>query len=482
MNERVSEPSSHRTDRPRLLSSEACQDIAQRLARVTQGGGYTVTMIYSNWTGNVRWARNQISTSGELRNDYVKIIRNLNGAFCDWVLINDTSDAALEAAARRAERIARLLPEQPQSDLIGRLTKEPVPEPSLFFDATYQLDAEKRAEAAVTLARSAANAGMLSSGYIQVSAHAIAMIDTLGHTRYCPYTTARFSVTVRSPDGTGSGWAGVDWPDWGRINGEELAALALDKCRTSRNPVRVEPGRYTTILEPQAVCDLTSGFMDWGDKWTDPSEKNTIFSGKVGKQVVDPRLTISSNPLDPELGFPPFNPLLGVNIPFGDWFRYYAFPPVTWIKDGIFQQFGWDRGETRDGQYKETSLQQEGGYRIAVRGETTSIAEMISTTKRGLLVTRFDGVWDLQQASALQHGYTRDGLWLIEDGKISKAVKNMAFTESPLFAFNNIEQLGVPQRVFHPKSDEALIFLPKPVIAPAMKVRDFSFTALSDAV
>ena len=470
-------------DRPRLLSAADCQDIAQRLARMAEGGGYTVTTIYSSWTGNVRWARNQIATSGEVRNDYVKVNRNVNGAENNWVLINDTSDAALAAVARRAERLARLEPECPQSDLIARLANEPAPDPSLFFDATFQLDAERRAEAAVTLAHTAAEAGMLSAGYIEVAAHAMAVLDTLGHpVRYCRYTTARFGVTVRDPQGTGSGWAGVDWPDWSRINGEQLVAVALDKCLTSRHPVAVEPGRYTTILEPQAVCDLVSSLMQWGGTFTDPHEKQWPFYGMVGKQVVDPRLTIAANPLDPDLGFPPFNPLLGTNIPFGDWFWYEAYHPVTWIHDGVFQQFGWGRGRTVDGQYKDTGLPQAGGYRINVRGETTSLAEMIATTKRGLLVTRLDRMKALDQKTALQRGYTRDGLWLIENGKISKAVKNMAFTESTLFALNNIEQLGIPQRAFHPKNDEALIFLPEPVIVPAMKIRDFSFTALSDAI
>jgi predicted Zn-dependent protease len=98
---------------------------------------------------------------------------------------------------------------------------------------------------------------------------------------------------------------------------------------------------------------------------------------------------------------------------------------------------------------------------------------MIQTTKRGLLVTRFSGVQQLDARSVLCAGYTRDGLWLIENGKISKAVKNFRFTESPLFVFNQVEQLGVPQRIFHPEA---------PIVVPPAKVRDFSFTSLADAV
>ena len=467
------------TEEARVLSAADCQDIARRLARIARGGGYTVTTIYSTWTGNVRWARNQISMSGEVRNDYVKVNRNVTGAINNWLLINDTSDAALVAAIRRAERLARVQPERPQSDLVGRLANEPAPDPKLFFDATYNLDAEQRAEAAVALVGTAAAAGMLSAGYIEASAHAMAVIDTFGHMRYCPYTTARFGVTVRDPKGSGSGWAGVDWPDWSKIDTAQLSALALDKCLKSRNPVAMEPGRYTTILEPQAVCDLVDALMAWEEA---TKNKEGAWKGQVGKRVIDPRLTITANPLDPDLGFPPFNPLLGTNIDFGDWFWYEVYHPVTWVKDGVFQQFGWDRNSTVDGRYQYAGLPQAGGFRMSVSGDITPLEQMIATTERGLLATRFAEMEILEHKSYLTRGYTRDGLWLIENGKVSKAVKNMAFTESILFALNNVESVGPPQRVFHPMSNEALLCLPEPVIVPPLKVRDFSFTAISAAI
>jgi predicted Zn-dependent protease len=98
---------------------------------------------------------------------------------------------------------------------------------------------------------------------------------------------------------------------------------------------------------------------------------------------------------------------------------------------------------------------------------------MIATTKRGLIVTRFWGTSMVDPFSILLTGVTRDGLWLIENGKISKAVKNLRFTESPLFAFNQVDQLGPPVPIFSPRL---------PAVVPAVKVRDFSFTALVDAI
>lgn len=106
-------------------------------------------------------------------------------------------------------------------------------------------------------------------------------------------------------------------------------------------------------------------------------------------------------------------------------------------------------------------------------GGSDTVEDMIANTKRGLLVTRFSNIEILDRKSVLCTGYTRDGLWLVEDGKISKAVKNFRITESPLFVLNSIEMMGVPTRCFSPDA---------PVVCPPLRVRDFSFTSLTDAV
>jgi predicted Zn-dependent protease len=187
---------------------------------------------------------------------------------------------------------------------------------------------------------------------------------------------------------------------------------------------------------------------------------------------VDPRITISADPMDPDLGFPPFAPW-GESVT-----RTEVYHPATWITNGVLTALAYNRQYAVENLAQAVGLPNEGAFRMS--GGETSIDEMITTTKRGLLVTRFDQITLLDLTSLLLRGYTRDGLWLIENGKISKAVKNMAFTESPLFALNNLDQLGVPQRVYHPAMGR--VALPQPVVVPPIKVRDFSFTALSDAV
>ncbi|HXC24490.1 MAG TPA: metallopeptidase TldD-related protein [Gemmatimonadaceae bacterium] len=487
---------------PNFLSEAQCRDLVARLARYADGVGYTAAVIWSAQSRHVRWARNRISTSGEVQNTYIQVCRDLQGAMYRGVFLNEMTDVALVAAARRAERLSKLTPQQEQWEMVQYYAAEAMDTPSLFSEPTAALGAATCADAAIAMAKRAADAGVLSAGYIDVSVHSMAVIDTAGHVRYCPYTTASYSVTARDPKGQGSGWAGVDWLDWNKVDVLPLTQRALDKCLQSRHPVAVEPGRYTTILEPQAVCDLVGQLFQNGwlrdilhrecaedlcaDGSADPFYKTGLRNGgvirygqsKLGERIIDERITISVDPMDPELGFPPFRP--NQVDPFG----VDVFHPITWFKDGVLTALEYNKdplGVDGDRDIKTMrGVNNSGAFRMSVTGQMTSVEEMITTTKRGLVVTRFDRIQLVDSNSMLLRGYTRDGLWLIEDGKISKAIKNFMFVESILFALNNIEQLGVPQRVFHPAS--GWLAFPQPVIVPPMKIRDFSFTALVDSV
>lgn len=488
--------------RPRFLSEADCQDIAHRLARYASGGGETAVHLVSRWRGTLRWARNEITGSGEDRDNHVTITRLLHGASSyNAVTINTVNDDALCAAMHRTEWLLTSDRERADADVTTRpgspfrFPDEPVSVPQLFFDATYQLTAEQRSTTARQLMQAAATAGMLSAGTIEVSATSVAWITSWGYTRYYPYTWARYSNTVRDPKGTGSGWAGVDWPDWSKIDGVKLSAIALEKCLTSRNPVAIEPGRYETILEPQAVCDFLSSWWTNGNaasrqaaetdpKWwlnkvppSPPLGHEPDGQARFGERVIDARLTIRTDPLDPELGFPPFN--LHTRDIWGD-----VYHPATWFERGVLKQLPESRDFAITWLGRDTGMPASGAWRMDVDGPMASIDEMIATTRRGLLVTRFDQVQAPEPGYAmLCRGYTRDGLWLVEQGKISRAVKNLMFQESIIAVLNRVEQAGIPQRCFHPVPGGWEAFIdPQPIVAPALKIRDFSFTALANGI
>ncbi len=211
---------------------------------------------------------------------------------------------------------------------------------------------------------------------------------------------------------------------------------------------------------------LIVGFLSRSDaEQSEPSQHpyagTRVDSTRIGERIVDEQITIHSDPMDPECGFPPFSIIHPEDV----------YHPVTWVERGVLRELGYPRS------YGVRRLGKNTGYpnsnSFVMSGGPTSVKDMIQTTRRGLLVTRFSDVAIAHDASILCSGYTRDGLWLIENGKIGRPVKNFRFVESPLFMLNNVLELGPPQRVFSPGS---------PIVAPPIKVRDFSFTSLADAV
>ena len=453
---------------PKIWSAEAWRALAARIYSMTQGGGETRLNFTTEWAGNVRWARNHISTSGDRRNNTLTIGRSLQSEG-QYLTLNQVDEASVRRAMAYVEAaIARYRPEVLQEFQEPPFQVNDYLHPRLWFDATDNLDGAQRAACAEMAIHPAEQAGMVSAGYLEVKASGVAVNrQQLEMALYYPVTEAQYSVTVRDPQGTASGWAGVNWNDWRRIDVAALSAIALDKCLKSRSPVAIEPGRYTTILEPQAGYDMGLGLVI-GFGWksaietpTDPyHDAAKVIQTKLGQRVVDERLTVRADPMDPDLGF----------VPFDD--NGEPYQPAVWIERGVLRHLSYNRRFAVTQGVGDVGLLNSGNFRLEGSGPPASVDEMIVSTKRGLLVTRFTNV-RLILGTTMVTGSTRDGIWLIENGKISKAVKNFRFTESPFFVLNSVEAIGVPQRVFSPGAA---------AMVPPLKVIDFSFTSLTDAV
>ena len=465
----------------RILSAQDCETIAKRVFAFASGPGETSVDLTSWWNGELRWARNRTMLASDRRDIRVEIWRDVGNGRGN-VSTNQLDDVSLEAAVHAAERSAVLAP------IIRRPTptQPPLPNPdrpktAIWSDATYAVTPEARGEAARALIAPAEARGMQSAGYLEMRAGSRARLSSMRmgtipapwDIPYAAWTQAQCSMTVRDKEGTGSGWAGLSSYDWARIDAPALAARALEKCVASRHPVTLEPGRYTVILEPQAVCDMIeilaramaregaeSGMGPWVLAHDDVLG---LWRSKLGLKVLDERITITHDPADPQLGIFP-----------EPWLE-----PVTWFDKGVLTNLVFDRGYALGQLNVNAPRRGLTGYRMS--GGQTSVEEMISTTTRGLLVSHFSGIRVLDSASLLSTGLTRDGLWLIEHGQISKAVKNFRFTESPLFVLNSIEQMGVPVPVFRPVKNPYETGL-TPAIVPPIKSRDFSFTSTIDAI
>src|SRR6185436_14694532 len=280
------------------------------------------------------------------------------------------------------------------------------------------------------------------------------------------------STTARTPDGTGSGWASGGARDWGKLDPVALGTTAAQKAVASRNPVAIEPGMYTVVLEPQAVADLVP-LLGGAFNARSADEGRGTFSKReggtrLGEKVMDERVTLYSDPADPDLLAMPFD---GEGLPL---------KRRVWIENGVLKNFSYSRFWAQK-QGKEATGGGGGGGGgggfsgglpggLKMVGGTKSTDELIAGTQRGILVTHFFYIRSLDQRTVLLTGLTRDGTFLIEKGKITKSLKNFRWNESPLFMLAKLEELGRAEPTAAGQ------------VMPAIRARDFNFTSLSDAV
>ncbi len=467
------------SDAGRLLPRAECERIVRKVCDLDpKGGDTTMVVVLAWWQGELRWGRNRVSLSSDRRDIRVTIHRNING-FAASATTNQTDDLSLEGAMEMARRSGELFNKRPFPTFPVDPAVLPMPATTIWSDTTFNATVEARSSLVATLVRDAESKDLLSAGYLEMRGQVQAVYNPYSSMKreilYRELTQSQCSMTVRHPKGIGSGWAGLSSYNWSAINAPGLASLALDKCVQSLNSVAVEPGRYMTILEPQAVHSIVRALIEENGDLNDRNkaeegggefaleydESLKLWRTKLGLQVVDERVTISHNPTDP---------LMGIESQQG-------LTPITWIERGVLTNLGFPRTKYSLPELND-NLPQVARDSFYMSGGTTTKEEMIATTKRGLLVTRFS---ELALGGAGLTGFTRDGLWLIENGKISKAVKNFRILESPLFVLNQIEQLGLPELVFRPNKDP-YNFAIVPAMVPTLKVRDFSFTHMVDAV
>jgi predicted Zn-dependent protease len=446
----------------RYLSREESEAIAKRVLGFATADETRVT-ISSGGQGNTRFAVNQISTAGD-NYDARVTVRATFGKRSGSSSTNRLDDESLRRTVQMAEQLARLAPEDPEA--MPELGPQQYEAGDAWRDGTAALDPTGRASAVRAITEPSRGAGLISTGYLEHEAGSFAVANNRGLFAYGRETGAVLTTTVRTSDGTGSGWAGATANDWTRIDPAALGARAIDKARRSVNPVAVEPGRYTVVLEPTAVGNLVQ-LIGRAFSARSAEEGRSFFSKagggtKIGEKVVDQRVTLVADPHDERA---PTNTFNGEGLPVSR---------TTWIENGVVKTLAYDRYWA---QRKNVAPTQAGGSLVMSGGDAT-LEDMIASTERGLLVTRFWYIRPVDPRTILYTGLTRDGTFLIENGKVTRAVKNLRFNESPIFMLNNVEAMGRPERVSASESGG----VGQGVVVPPLKVRDFTFTSLSDAV
>jgi predicted Zn-dependent protease len=419
-------------------------------------------VIRSSRTRNVRFAANQLSTAGVIE-DTTLVVMSYIGKKHSAVTTNDLSPESVERTVRKAEAIARLSPDDPE--LLPLLGPQSLRETSASWDEeTASLDAAVVTAAANTALAPARQSGSILNvaGFLVTSADAIAIGNSAGHFAYHRGTNANYTLTVRTADGTGSGWSGEDAVAWKQLDFAAVSAQAIEKANRSRNPVAIEPGRYTVILEPQAVGDLV-GLMPRYFNARSADEGRSPFSkpgggNKLGELITNRMVNLVSDPFDPMV--------------LGQPFDSDGMPLVrqSWITNGVLSTML----VPRSWGVRRNLVPTGSPNNIMLGGGPVSRDEMIAGTQRGVLVTRLWYLRETDPRTMSYTGLTRDGTFLIENGKITRSIKNMRFNESPLFLLNNVEALGPVRRT----ASEG----PGTQVMPIVKAKDFNFTSLSDAV
>jgi predicted Zn-dependent protease len=440
------------------LTRDQAKALIERTVKLSKADAIQVN-INAGDERNVRFADNRITTAGSTNDLSVRVFSSFGkrGAVSSG---NEVSDAGLEQIVRQSEALARLAPENPEAmPLVGPQTYKEV---RGWFDSTANVTAAARALAAGTMIDAAKKAGDLkAAGILIATSGAEAVGNSAGLFAYHPSTSVDFTTTVRTTDGTGSGWAGVNDPDWVKIDFKATSERAVTKARLSRNPSAIEPGRYTVILEPQAAGDLVSLVGNAFDARS-AEEGRSAFSKagggtKLGEKIMDERVSFVSDPTDPAILGSPFD---------GDGM---ARERRVWIENGVLKNLVYSRFWAQ-----RKGVQPTGGpASLMVTGGTQSLDEIIASTERGVLVTRFWYIRPVNQRTLLYTGLTRDGTFLIENGKIARSVRNMRFNESPLFMLDKLDAIGRPVRLSGDGGG---------TVMPPVRVRDFHFTSLSDAV
>ncbi|WP_242921707.1 TldD/PmbA family protein [Pontibacter liquoris] len=436
-----------------ILSKEEAQAILKKALAYSKADECEITLS-GNAGGNIRYARNEVSTSGAEENVSMSVESRF-GKRSGVATINEFDDKSLEKVIRRSEEVARLAPESPEYiELLGpqkySTTKE-------HFDTTAAIDPAYRADAAAKSIAAASAKGLTAAGFLEHYANFVAKLNSKGLFAYHPSTTVDFSVTMRTADGTGSGYVTQDFSDVSKLDTGKASQIAAEKAANSKNARALEPGKYTVILEPAASIDLLQNMFGNMDQRSAEEGRSFLSKAggktKLGEQLVDERITIYSDPSNAEVPSAPFS---------GDGRPQQK---VTWIDKGVVKNMY----NTRFWASSKGSVSTPPPGNMIMEGGNQSLEDLIKGTKRGILVTRLWYIRAVDPQTLLYTGLTRDGTFYIENGKIMYPVKNFRFNESPVIMLNNLDALGKPQRI-------------SGSLVPPMRIRDFTFTSLSDAV
>jgi predicted Zn-dependent protease len=436
-----------------ILSKEEAQAILKKVIGYSKADFCEVGLNGSDG-GNIRYARNAVSTAGQISTMSLGVSSTF-GKKTGSATINEFDDASLQKVVKRAEELAMLAPENPE--FMPPLGPQTFPESNTYNAKTAAMTPDTRAEMVGKSLSVSKAAGLDAAGFLENSTRFNAIMNSKGLFAYNKGTDVSFSVTVRNKQGTGSGYVEQGFNDLDKMDTLALSKIAASKANGSAGAKAIEPGKYTVILEPLAASDII-GNMFRGFDARSADEGRSFMSKKgggtrLGEQLFSENVNIYSDPMNTEI---PSSTFTGEGLPV---------KRTQWVEKGVVKNLSYSRYWAAQKNVQPLPFSRS----MVIEGGTQSLEDLIKSTEKGILVTRFWYIRSVDPQTLLLTGLTRDGTFYIENGEIKFPIKNFRFNESPVIMLNNVEALGKPVR-----TGSGLI--------PPMKIRDFTFTSLSDAI
>jgi PmbA protein len=460
-----------------MLTKERAADIFERIRRFSSADEVEAIFTGSRFA-LTRFANNTIHQNVEEENSIVSIRTNFGGRTAR-ATTNQFDDESLRRAVAASENLARV--QEPDPDLLsmpdaqeasGRTGETPVAPSSRFFEKTAVITPGDRSEVVRGIVSVADQHRLTTAGIYSTSDSREGIFNSRGLANWHPQTLAEISITMLGEDS--SGWQKLNSPDVRNLDPLRLAETAAQKAVESVHPREVAPGKYTVILEPAAVLDIV-GFMFWDYSGVAILDQRSFVNDRIGTKLFGENINISDDAAHPLQAGSPFD---------GEGMRRQR---VQLVENGVVKRIVYARATARKMKNSEYAgkvgpieatghgfpLPNEMGempLNIVFGGpeKPQSVEEMIASTERGVLVTRLWYIREVDPYSKIVTGMTRDGTFLVENGKVQCGLRNFRFNQSLIAMLSKVEAMSPPVRSSGEESFD--------MVVPAMKVREFNFT------
>ena len=439
-----------------------------------------VVIVTERTEANLRWANTALTTNGEMRSRSLTVTATAEvdgGIAAGTVTRQVAGPDAVASVVSAAEHAARSGP--PAEDAMPLIDGEP----ATGWDAgpeTTSIEVLRGVAdglgGAFTRAR---GRSQLLFGYAEHSLTTTYLGTSNGLRRRGVQPAGRLEFNAKSSDGASSAWVGAATRDFSDVDVEALHAELTMRLGWGQNKISLPPGRYETLLPPGPVADLMV-YLQWTAGARDAEEGRNAFSDGEGKTKIGQRfselpITLRSDPTFPQVECLPFVDSVStgqeVSLAFDGGMEIVG---VDWIKGGVLNELVRNRGQAARTHREPTPPADN----LIMEGcGTASLADMIASTERGLLLTCLWYIRDVDPERLLLTGLTRDGVYLIEQGEIVGAVNNFRFNESPIELLARITQIGAAE---HTLCREWSDFVNRTVMPP-IRVPDFNMSTVSQA-